>query len=512
MKKAALLVILLSLVTQVVGFAKEASIAMIYGASSVSDAYVVSILSPILIVGILASGLSSVFTPKYNYLLNKFGSDLAFYYVRLIVYGTFIITACIGVFVYMFSDGVVGLFAYGLEGEDKYLASDFLKISSFAIPFIVMNTLLIAYAQINGKHVFAAFLIFFGNILALFFVLSSVSLGYYYLIYGYVVSNVVQGLFLAYAAGLVGFRILHIREVFEEVKDTYKKSFAVMVGVLFNQINFVVDRSMATTLQAGSVSIMNYAVRLGSIVDTVIIASVLSIFYPLACKYSIKDNKDVYTRAVEETLFVILFFTIPAVIFIQFYSFDLVTAVFLRGEFSLADAARMNEVFVVYSFLIPISAIKIFVLKVFYSRSITSIPMIVSMLSVALNVVMNFILINSYGLKGLAVSSVVAGLFNMLLMLFLARKKGLFDVDIAYFVKCVAILITAFGVPVLLARVFSSLVDVQLANYHKILFEIPIVFMFGVILFLLVFGTVLDRFSKDENSIFLARFTRQRWL
>ena len=63
MKKTALLIMLITILSKIFGFARELTLAYFYGASNVSDAYLVSITIPSVIFGFIAAGLVAGYIP-----------------------------------------------------------------------------------------------------------------------------------------------------------------------------------------------------------------------------------------------------------------------------------------------------------------------------------------------------------------------------------------------------------------------------------------------------------------
>ena len=66
----------------------------------------------------------------------------------------------------------------------------------------------------------------------------------------------------------------------------------VLIGVAVNQINTMVDRTLASTLVEGSISALNYANKLNGFVMAMFITSVAAVIYPMLSKLSSEDNKE----------------------------------------------------------------------------------------------------------------------------------------------------------------------------------------------------------------------------
>ncbi|TOC00431.1 lipid II flippase MurJ, partial [Vibrio parahaemolyticus] len=82
---------------------------------------------------------------------------------------------------------------------------------------------------------------------------------------------------------------LRIFEIKDYTSSTYKLALPVMLGVSANQINFVIDRSLATTVYEGAVSLVNISVRVSSIIEVILVTSIMLVYYPILSR--MKNNK-----------------------------------------------------------------------------------------------------------------------------------------------------------------------------------------------------------------------------
>jgi len=66
LKKTVLLVMLLTVVSKILGFAREIILAYFYGASGISDAYLISLTIPTVIFAFIAVGLKTTYIPIFS--------------------------------------------------------------------------------------------------------------------------------------------------------------------------------------------------------------------------------------------------------------------------------------------------------------------------------------------------------------------------------------------------------------------------------------------------------------
>ncbi len=65
----------------------------------------------------------------------------------------------------------------------------------------------------------------------------------------------------------------------------------VFIGVAVNQVNSLVDTTLASTLVKGSIPALTYADRLNGFVTGTFTASIVSVMYPMLSKLSAENNQ-----------------------------------------------------------------------------------------------------------------------------------------------------------------------------------------------------------------------------
>lgn len=67
----------------------------------------------------------------------------------------------------------------------------------------------------------------------------------------------------------------------EYVTRALMLTIPVFIGTAINEINIIVDKTLASTLAEGSISALNYATRLNSLVLGVFITAITTVTYPM---------------------------------------------------------------------------------------------------------------------------------------------------------------------------------------------------------------------------------------
>ncbi len=80
-----------------------------------------------------------------------------------------------------------------------------------------------------------------------------------------------------------------------DLKDQYIRkvlylSLPVLIGVAINDLNAIVDKTLASSLAAGSISALNYANKLNALILGVFISAITTVIFPILSREANNDN------------------------------------------------------------------------------------------------------------------------------------------------------------------------------------------------------------------------------
>ena len=409
MSRLALILIIISIMSQIIGFLRESILAFFFGATEISDAYIISVVTPGLVAGFIASGVTSTFIPAYaklatrdrNSALNFTVTFLAF----LIALGLLLCITC-----FIYADRIVNLMAVGFSSEALSLSSKMLQITSVVIVVILFNTLITCFLQANNKFLTPAFIGLPLSVCSILGIYFAAKTGTTILMpLGFLVGSLFQMLLLF--STVLRDDLLKARIKYSpEVGKVIFLSLPVMFGVLINQMSYIFDRSIASTVMEGAISIVSYATRVNSVVEAVFLSTIIAVFYTkMSFSYN-EESVESYSNIVYELLFVSMIIVIPASILMASGSQNIVQLLFERGSFQEGDTVVTSELLFLYAISIPLIAIKAILFKMYYVSQITWIPIMLSIISISLNITFNYLYVPVYGLSLLPLSFLIASL------------------------------------------------------------------------------------------------------
>lgn len=479
--------VIITFFTQLLGFLRDSLISFYYGASAITDAYVISTVIPMVIIGVVASGVSSVYIPTYNRILEQSNDESESKNFTISLLFTLLVIGFLCAAVILLKPDVTALiFANGFSGESLNWFNQFVIVTSFSMPIILMNNLLVSYFQIKSKFILSAFFSIPSNILGIFLVyFSFLSSNPLVLPYCYLFTMLLQFLLLFICSKLY---IVDVIAKFKfsthEVSTSIMLALPVMLGVSLNQINFMVDRSLATTLVTGSVTFVNLAVRVNSVVEAVIITSIIAVFYPVLSKTI--NNKRMFSGYFLELLLIGVLVIIPLSCVLFLFSYDIVDLLFGRGQFNTENIEITSKLLSIYSIMLPFIYLKTVISKFMYALGHYKLPSMIGAVGVAINISLNFILIKHFEVLGLAIATVISSIITTIIL-------GVF------FIRHKLVNITRYNVICLLKIIPFSIVPCFIINWF---IGGKIYFIFEIMIILLLCISMSYIYSK-----FIFRFS-----
>ena len=191
------------------------------------------------------------------------------------------------------------------------------------------------------------------------------------------------------------------------------------------QINLLVNTILATGEGTGAVSWLSFAFRVMYLPIGIFGVSIATATLPAVSRHAAEQDLGKISGTVSSALRMMLIFNIPALVGLIVLASPIIGLIFERGSFAPSDTLSTAAALVFYApGLIGYSAVRITV-PCFYALGSSITPTLVSIMSVALNVALNLILVRTMGFRGLALGTSIAALANALVLLtFLRHRLG----------------------------------------------------------------------------------------
>ena len=451
MFRSGLLVMIITMVSRVLGLVRATIIAYYFGASGATDAYFSAFKISNFFRQLLGEGaLGSSFIPLYNEKIEIEGEEKGKEFIYSILNLIFVFSTIVTLLMIIFSQDIINLIVNGFPTETKILASQLLKIMSVYFIFISLSGMICA--MLNNFKQFAipaSTSIFFNLAIILASMGFSKTFGISALAYGVVLGGAFQLLIVLPSF----FKIVKGYSFKINWKDPYlKKIFILMcpmlVGIVARQVNTIVDQVFASYLQEGGVTALENATRLYLLPVGVFGVSISTVIFPVLSKAVARNDLKTAENNIVKGLNILLFLIIPSTAVLTFYSTDVIRLTLSYGKFGEEAVKVTSEALLYYSLGLYFYTAIYLMTRAFYSVKNSSYPVRFSIVSIIINIVLNFALIKPMAYRGLALSTSIASGVNFVLLVYVFRKKYMefpFKRSLIFFGKVILTTAAALG-------------------------------------------------------------------
>ena len=485
MTKSTLILTAISAVGLVLSFAKEAVIAFFFGTSAVVDAYVVAIDLPVMFFATASMALAAVVIPNYTQLRVNEGEESAKQFFNKFTTLLMVAGAAFLLLLELLADPIVFIGAPGLSAEMHDYAVTMFRVAlpaSLVLLFVKTNT-----GVLNSHKSFA--LPSLGNL-----VLSVVFIVFVALLAGHF------GIYAAVWATLLGAMVellysVAIRRRYvryhpdagfkdERVKRSLRMALPVAIGISIEELNRIIDKAIASSLEEGSISALHYASKISSGISNLLISSISVVFYPeYAQKASEGDDKGLAeTYGVSINLYLLII--VPLIAGGFFLREEIVSLVYGRGAFDATSLAMTAPLFVGYLACLLFTSVRQSCTNFFNAYGETKIPAINTVIGVLLNVALNFLLSHFWGALGLVIATLISSAVTAVLLMIAVRRRNThvrYGKNLLLFAKtavaAVLMLAALVGVRVLFSLAFGEV----LALWQSLLYLVVAVALGAIV-------------------------------
>lgn len=423
--KSTLIIIIFTLGSKFLGFLRDILIAFKFGSGMETDTFFIALTATSVLVGFLSDSVYTTFIPIISEIESKEGKERKIEHTNNIINIVFILSVILLIITFIGAPILVKIFAKGFEGEQFQLAVKLTRIGTPIILFGGIIKLFTGYLQSEQEFARPAATGIISNFIYIIFLIYFSSIfGIKGLMVVAVLAMVSQLLILLPKSKSIGYRYEYIIDF----KDKYIQkilflSIPVLIGVGINDLNAIVDRTLASELATGSISALNYANKLNVLILSVFVTAITTVIFPLLSKESNEDNIPGMKKIMMSGFNLILLITIPVTVGLIVLSKPIVQVAFERGVFDTNATLMTSQALMFYAIGLVAMGMRILLTRVYYSLQDTKTPMVNGAISVAFNVVLNLILVKFMAHSGLALATSIATTIATLLLLYGLKKK-----------------------------------------------------------------------------------------
>lgn len=419
-KYSAIITVMLVL-SKITGFARELLIAVKFGATRESDIYKIATTMPNVLFSAVSAAIITTFIPVFSSIKDdKKKASEFFSNIVNIVSLLCIVLSIIGVII---SPLLIKLFAVGFKGNDFIQAVKMTRIVMPTILFLGISGLYTGYLQSYGVFIQPALTGIAANIVIILGIIVFYKFGIIAAIISVLVGSIMQVLVQQPFIKNYQYKKFIINFKDENVKLMLKMAVPILITTAASQINLMVDRRFSSSFAAGSISVIDYANKISTIINQVFISSVTTVLYPMLTDKFSNSTKEDFNSFFVKSVNIVSIVVIPLAFLMLILSMPLVKLLLLHGKFDAKSAVITASCLRILA-LSSIGYSLIDILgKVFFSMKDTLTPMINGFIIITLNIVFIFIFAPRFGVKGLATAVVFSTIISSIIMFIELKRK-----------------------------------------------------------------------------------------
>jgi putative peptidoglycan lipid II flippase len=464
-----------TLASRLLGLVRDQVLAYLFGAGNAMDAFNVAYRIPNLMRDLFAEGaMSAAFVPTFTRCLTKEGKKAAWHLGNQLINALLVVTGIMVILGMIFADPIANLLAGNYAAVEGKLELT-VKLTRVMLPFL---TLVAIAAALMGML----------NSLNRFFTpaLSPAMFNVGIILSAVVLVPAMPGLGLDPIMGIaLGAMIGGLGQIAIQVPPLLHEGYRyqpklnptdpglqkilrlIGPGTLAGaavQINLLVNTILATGEGTGAVSWLNYAFRIMYLPIGLFGVSLATATLPAVSRYVALNEISGVKETISRSLRMMLLLCIPALLGLIVLAEPIVALIFERGSFTRYDTVATAAALTYYApGLVGYSAVRITV-PCFYALGNSITPTLVSISAVLLNVILNLVLVQTMGFRGLALGTSIAALVNASVLLFLLRRRlGGLDIN-RVALACIKISIAAGLMAVVAISVHQATLNIWPGN------------------------------------------------
>jgi putative peptidoglycan lipid II flippase len=429
------------LCSRVLGLLREVIFAALFGASRNMDAFLTAFRAPNMLRDLFAEGaLSTAFVTTFSRRIATEGDDSAWRLASKVATLTVIFMSALTVVGIICAPVLIQILAPGFPAEKAALT---IQLTRIMFPFILLVSLAaLVMGMLNARNVFGP-----PAMASSFFNLGSIIGGVvlcYWLepqadwrhphfgergLMGLAISTLIGGLLQLLvqlpSLGRVGFRF---RPDFNWRDPGVRTVLALMVPATIAasavQVNVLVNSVFASKLGDGPITWLNIAFRLMQLPLGIFGVAIATVTLPLVSRSAALGNKAEFRGALAHAMRLVMLLTIPSAIGLVILAEPIIALIYQHGRFTAEATVHTAEALRFYAIgLVGYSAVKVLA-PAFYALDKRNLPMVVSLLSIAVNFCLNWFFTLNLGLghRGLALSTSIVAITNFLILYAMMRR------------------------------------------------------------------------------------------
>ncbi len=421
----------LTLVSRLLGLARDLVLALLFGADGRTDAFLVAFKIPHLlrrffVEGAFASALVPLLTQyRGQAVLSGFIATVSGSAAALLALVTLLGMVAAPLWVLLFAPG------FATDADQWAQASQLLRLTFPYVFFIGLTAFAGALLNAHGRFALPAFTPVVLNLMVIAFafgVSPQLNEPIFALAWAVLVAGLFQlGMQLPALARLgllprpkLDFSHPGVRQLWRQMPKT-------LLGVSALQLNLLLDTFFASFLADGTISWLYYAERLLDFPLGLLGVALATVILPGLSRQHAEETPEAFSRTLDWAMRWVLLFAIPAAIALWLLARPIMATLFASSAFDAEDVAMASAALAAYApGVVAFVAAKV-LMPAFFARQDSASPVRVALWGLAIHLLLNLLLVAPLGHVGLALATSISAFVTALWLLRILWRDGVFQ-------------------------------------------------------------------------------------
>jgi len=407
-------------------FLRDVLMARWFGLGPELDAFFLAMVVPMFVANVVNVPFGAIVVPLYQQAKTRLGQQEVQSLVANLFFLNIVLLGGVSLIVLLFGSTLLNIVGWGFDAEQLALAQYVLPFCASILLWsgsvVLCNSVLNAHncfvapalAQIVVPIIAILALLLYGHTWGVVAVAAGMALGQ--------VINLIIVIYLVRKNGVA--IALKWPSAIEEWRTVLPMFFTLVIAALFVNAVVLVDNSMASTLELGSVGAYGLGSKVTIFVTGVIGAGIIAVMLPHFSQFFASEQ---IGKGQQELRFYLLMGTaisIPVGLVLFSIVDDMVRMVFMGGALDAEATITVGKVAVFGVIQLPFFTCYMVLMKFANAFQKNGAVLVSSVFGLALNVILNLVLMGQMGVAGLALSTSLSMFATSILLMFLIHNAG----------------------------------------------------------------------------------------
>jgi putative peptidoglycan lipid II flippase len=396
-----------TVVVKLAALAKDWQVARRFGAGDELDAFLIAFMIPSYGVAVLGHSFAAAFVPAYLQVHERDSPAAARRLVGSVLSAGMLLLVAVCLLLALAAPWLLRLVGSGFNEATLALACRLLYVLLGVLAVSGVSSVIGAVLNAHERFVataLAPLAVPLGTLAGL--VLLENRYGIEALALGTLAGFAGECCILSFAAARSRLLPLPVWRGFDpQLRDVARRYWPIVLGTLMLSASAVVDQSMAASLGSGNVSVLNYGGKLVALALSIVAVSLSTVLLPRFSRLIAAGRWDDLARIFRGYAWLVVVGSVPVIAILALAADPMIRLLFQRGAFTSETTGAVSRVQLYLALQIPF-----YVLAMLGSRLLSALDsnqtvLRVGALALVLNVVLDYVLMQWFGVDGIAMAT-----------------------------------------------------------------------------------------------------------